>query len=360
MSQCRKFFGIVRRVESVTDIAASRGEAEPATTIHFEGGEIARLSGTDPSSAQYRSILEEAREARVPIYLVVEETTGSVTDLRVPLPTDAVTYISEVDDQTLAVELELSQLRHVLKRSNDDFERLRGALERALVSGSGVIVTETDDHEIIDVREAPFPFIHEEAPFGTQEDFRAAAPIPPSAADELFAMVSAKTCDARNPAAGCITFLFPDDGCYARAHEMCRIIGPASTGKVWIYGALKTRTRNHPNCTVLWRYHVATTVLVSTGAGTTPYVLDPSLFTKPVTIATWKGAQGDANAQTVTTDAEPFYRSPDGKLSKDPTYERTNEALKRFRLALKARSASPAGPPPYANCPRPATEDALA
>jgi hypothetical protein len=78
-------------------------------------------------------------------------------------------------------------------------------------------------------------------------------------------------------------------------------------------------------------------------------VIDPSLFTTPVTQAQWKGVQGDPLASLTDTDASIFwyFSSPTGT---DPTYAQTNYYLAYYRLALQNRSVN-LGPPPYANCP---------
>ena len=61
-----------------------------------------------------------------------------------------------------------------------------------------------------------------------------------------------------------ISWLYPDDGCWGRAHEMCRLMinAGAHPRKVWIYGKLHTLTKNNPNCFVNWGWHVAPTLCV--------------------------------------------------------------------------------------------------
>lgn len=359
MAQRRTTFGIVQRLEAApAALETPIGEGGKAATVYFDNGDIARIPGNDARSLSYRSILKDASEAQVPVYVVLEDATRTVLEVHIPLPPDIVTSLSEADAETLGVELQVSHARHFLKRSSSEFQRLRDALENARKRGTGVIVTETDDREIIDVREAPLPFVLERAQLGAPKTFLTVSAISMEDAEKLFAMVSGKTCEPKSPVAPCITFLFPDDGCYARAHEMCRLIGASKTGKVWVYGKLVAKTRNHPSCQVEWKYHVAPTVSVKSGSTATSYVLDPSLFTKPVTIATWKGVQGDSSAQTKETDSEPYYRAPDGDVVKDSDYSATNKALATFRLKLKNRSASADGAPPYAKCPVALVEEA--
>jgi len=76
-------------------------------------------------------------------------------------------------------------------------------------------------------------------------------------------------------------------------------------------------------------------------------VIDPSLFTTPVSKSTWKGVQGDPGATLTDTDGSIYWLWGSGT---DPAYTQTNYYLNVYRLALQARAVW-AGPPPYAICP---------
>lgn len=162
------------------------------------------------------------------------------------------------------------------------------------------------------------------------------------------------TCDPLTVPAPCIPFLYPDDGCWGRAHEVCRLMinMGLSPRKVWIDHSsgtwLHVNTKNNPQCYVEWGWHVAPTLCVR-GPGffqTHRMVIDPSLFTTPVLEATWKGVQGDPNATLTHTGADQFWHGG----GTDPTYSASNAVLAQYRLALQNR-ANQVGPPPYANCP---------
>jgi hypothetical protein len=160
--------------------------------------------------------------------------------------------------------------------------------------------------------------------------------------------MSATSCDPLTVPPPCIPFLFPDDGCWGRAHEMCRLMIAMglSPRKVWIDSSenhiLHVDTKNNLKCFVEWYWHVAPTLCVQ---GRT-MVIDPSLFTTPVSVATWKSVQNDPAATLTFTDAS-FFTEGGGT---DPTYSATNAVLAYYRLALQTRSIQ-FGPPPYANCP---------
>jgi hypothetical protein len=167
--------------------------------------------------------------------------------------------------------------------------------------------------------------------------------ITPQKAQQLFTLVASQSY---------IPFTYADDGCWGRAHEMCRLIiaNGESPRKVWIYGNLTVSTRNSPTCSVSWSWHVAPTVLVNTGSSSQIEVIDPALFPGPVPQATWVGVQHDANASLHDTDASVFYRTAAGQISYDPNYSQTQQVLAQFRRELALRIAK-FGPPPYKHCP---------
>jgi hypothetical protein len=163
--------------------------------------------------------------------------------------------------------------------------------------------------------------------------------------------MNATSCDPLTVPAPCIPFLYPDDGCWGRAHEMCRLMinMGRKPKKVWIQGNLNVPTRNNPTCHVGWGWHVAPTLCVR-GPGFCKHkemVIDPSLFTTPVSKSTWKGVQGDPDATLTDSAASIFYLW--GNIT-DPTYVQTNQVLATYRLQLQNRAIQQ-GPPPYANCP---------
>lgn len=177
--------------------------------------------------------------------------------------------------------------------------------------------------------------------------------VTPQRAQQLFDVVNARLCCPASAPAPCIPFLFPDDGCWGRAHEMCRLMRAegAQPEKVWIYGSLRVNSANKPDCVVEWGWHVAPTLQVSTASGVQTWVIDPSLFPGPVERATWKGVQGDPGAVLEPSTADIFQRSQGGGwTTTDPTYVQTNDVLRHYRDLLRLRSASAAGPPPYFAC----------
>jgi hypothetical protein len=122
-------------------------------SIEFEGERRARLFRGDRAPGVLE-ILEELRRLGAPAYVEVNPDTQGITRLLIPLVVK-VTDILESGSEEMAVELEISQARHRLKRGHPDFGDLLETLRAARKSGARLVVTETDDHEIIDARPAP-------------------------------------------------------------------------------------------------------------------------------------------------------------------------------------------------------------
>ncbi|HXH31392.1 MAG TPA: protein-glutamine glutaminase family protein [Bacteriovoracaceae bacterium] len=73
-----------------------------------------------------------------------------------------------------------------------------------------------------------------------------------------------------------ISWLYPNDGCYARAAMVMRLATKKAIplpGKVFVFGDLKVLSRNSPWGPVTWWYHVAPVVEVKN----VKYVIDPAI-----------------------------------------------------------------------------------
>ncbi|HWT13503.1 MAG TPA: protein-glutamine glutaminase family protein [Allosphingosinicella sp.] len=377
--------GIVsRRVR--LDIAADRPADEAIrsrqeVSVELDDGRRVRLDGADERSQGRVAVLAGLEKLGRPVYLEVDPETDAVTRLLIPHVARIVSI--RQSDAGYDVALDVSHARHSLARDNPDFAEFEGLLRDALARRTPVIVTEDDDHNILDIRlftpgpdDPPLPpWPGDDVPpdrrgprGGLFSGFRRwriwpwrwrYGCISMARAQQVFDAMSATTCDPLTVPAPCIPFLYPDDGCWARAHEMCRLMIAdfgLSPRKVWISGNLHTLTRNNPNCFVDWGWHVAPTLCVYRRRpwwlwwwwwwrGET-MVVDPSLFATPVSAATWKSVQGDPGATLTYTDWTDYLWG-----ATDPTFAQTNHFLAVYRLQLLNRSNGPAGPPPYAHCP---------
>lgn len=338
-----------------TEATAIRQAQRQLMTVSFQGGQSAFLDTVNPRSQVWADVLDSVQQTNQPVYVEIDPATNVITQLLVPLVVQVASLnLAEAGDE-VEVELVISHARHYLRRSNPDFQYLLTTLQAAQAQGTTVAVTESPtDHEIIDVRPLPGTTVLPTMLPPPFEITPAVAAVSPQQAQQFFNLVNSKICCPASATAPCIPFLYPDDGCWGRAHEMCRLMlaAGAQPEKVWIYGNLRVATSNNPRCEVRWGWHVAPTLLVNTGTGTEVQVIDPSLFPGPVAKTTWANVQGDPSARLEPSSATVFYRSQGGGVVQydDAAYTRTNQVLNTYRNQLRLRSVGSDGPPPYIQC----------
>jgi uncharacterized protein (UPF0216 family) len=351
--------------------------AEGGLHVELEDGRRVRLDPANARSLGFTQVLDGLNKLRLPAYFEIDPSTSVITRLLIPQVTRVV-GMNPIDRDTVGVQLERSHARHVLQRKQPDFAQLEKQLREAMQGRGPVVLTEDDAHNIIDLR----PFAP--SPEGPPPPFPDAGPLtrvpmPPSGskglffrvwhwpwwpwwwfccisttkAQQVFDAMSATSCNPITVPPPCIPFLYPDDGCWARAHEMRRLMVDMGLApkKVWIEGNLNVKTKNNPACQVSWGWHVAPTLCVRVRFWFFFFcqrrVFDPSLFSTPVSEATWMSVQGDPNAALTESEGKIYYLW--GNVT-DPTYAETNHYLAYYRLQLQLR-ATTVGPPPYAYCP---------
>lgn len=331
-------------------------------------GERRVVVGEDhPYPAEVVALLQDLGERGWPVHVTVGPD-DAVLDVRVPLLVRVGRLVREPG--RLSVELVPSHARHELPLETPEADRFRELLEESEREGAGLVVTEDDEHRIIDVRrpgpDVRFPSLPPPRKGPEPRGFLTRVrelprdlveylvwylnPISHGKATEVFNALNLLSCAPLTVPPPCIPFRFPDDGCWGRAHEMCRLMKGMSVPvrKVWIEGYLTPKTRNHPDCGVAWYWHVAPIVRVRRWlilSGT--YVIDPALFTSPVAQSTWRDVQNDPNPRLTPSAARIFYLW--GSITDDDN-SKTEGVLATYRAQLRARSLSSAGPPPYAHC----------
>ncbi len=356
MSNPHAFVAGVSALSTPLETLRARPAHQPPLTVAFADGRSGILDMASPRALVWADILDSLRRSNAPAYVVVDPQTSAITDLLLPRSFHVRALTPTPDGSAIAVELSVSHAHHYLRRTNPDFQRLLDALRAAEQQQTAVLVTETlDGDEIIDVRPDPNP--------RELSAYLAHTPRPSSwalvtlqRAQELFDLVSTRSCEPVTATAPCIPFMYPDDGCWARAHEMCHMMinDGAEPRKVWIYGSLRAPAENHPYCQVFWGWHVAPTLEVSTAGGSETYVIDPALFPGPVPLTQWKRIQGDPSAVLEPTDAAVFTRYKGGiNETADPTYAEAESDMSYYRNQLKLRATGPAGAPPYSVCQLP-------
>lgn len=345
----------------------ARGDVE----ILLDEDRRVRLLAGHEKSAAYAQILSGLEKLRHPVYLEIDPDTGAIDLLRIP-DIGRVRKARQTGDG-IEFEIDSSHARFLLGKGHAQFDPLSKILREADRNKRPLILVTDDRHEVIEARffepgpdDGPLPDFPLELP-RVRLDWRwflrwwiwpwnwwPRGCISARRAQDVFDQMGATSCAPLTVPPPCIPFLYPDDGCWARAHEMARLMIALglSPRKVWIQGWLHTPTRNNPFCFVNWGWHVAPTLCVRRPWswrwwfwGTQKMVIDPSLFTTPVSVSQWKSVQGDPAATLTYTDASDYLWG-----QTDPGYIKTNDRLAYYRLKLQERAVN-SGPPPYANCP---------
>jgi hypothetical protein len=186
------------------------------------------------------------------------------------------------------------------RRELEEFQRTRIPLEKP----AKVVPVEVAK---IDPTVFNFVDLHQRWP-----SFRLCTRIIPSytKAKEIFDFCAQLSCNLPGPYAvpPCIPFQYVRDGCYARAHQMRRIITTRyryCCEKVFSFAnqgsdQLAVKANKWGGCCVTWWYHVAPLVRVRLRIRRHPrisltlaMVIDPGMFDKPVLLSTWLAAQQD-------------------------------------------------------------------
>ena len=130
-------------------------------------------------------------------------------------------------------------------------------------------------------------------------------------AKQIFDFCAQLSCNLPGPYAitPCIPFQYVRDGCYARAHQMRRIITTKygyCCDKVFSFAnqnddELAVKADKWGGCCVTWWYHVAPLIRVrfklkgfAKANLELAMVIDPGMFDKPVLLSTWLSAQQSA------------------------------------------------------------------
>lgn len=321
-------------------------------TVSFKTGQTGLLDMKNPRAAHWATMIDRAERAGQPVYVEVDQESKVITNVLIP----RVFKVQRLDPDergNLIVRLRPSSGLHLLLRSDPNFESMRASLQAARDDGSERLITETrDQHEIFDVRQ---PEGRPGEPSGPAPPPLPDPPVSEARAGELFTAMSGHSCDPTNPSSDCLPFLYPDDGCWIRAHIMChwmRTGGPDTTTnpqedpeKVWIdfTGASYVPTANHPDCQVGWGWHVAPTLLVTLPGGDEKRVIDPSLCASPVSEAAWKLRQVDPGATLTDTDWADYNWAGDTNVV---SLAQAQADMQYYRDALQDRCLH-FGPPPY-------------
>ncbi|MFP5518421.1 MAG: protein-glutamine glutaminase family protein [Bdellovibrionia bacterium] len=120
------------------------------------------------------------------------------------------------------------------------------------------------------------------------------------------------------------TWLYPDDGCYARAGIMSlntEAITPVAPSKIFVFGDLNVKTPNTMSGWVTWWYHVA----IAYNVNGEQYVIDPAIEpTRPLLMLEWLRAMNqDVSKLRVSLCHKDTY-DPDSSCDRPRPFEPTD------------------------------------
>ncbi len=367
-------YGQTKLIDGVRSFSPTRERwfAKPAeelpkkVTVRFETGPTAVLDMKNPRAVVWANLLDLQQRHNRPVYVEIDPESNVITQLLLPEPAQVMDIMPQGEGDVY-VTFFTSAARHYLRRGHPDFQEMLEALQAAKDDAKAVLVTATrHDYEIIDVRALPESL--ELGPSNPGPPPPPDPPVSPQRAQELFDLMNSKSCDACNAVCSasphCIPFKHADDGCYARAHEMCRLMMAEgeTPEKVWIYGSLHVVTSNVHQCDIYWGWHVAPTLMVTTPSAPPEgekHVIDPSLCTTPVTVAAWQALQNPSATLRYSTweafwsswylysPSDPLVWAANGMT--DPTFSQTDYYLEQKCTYLQQDCVT-YGPPPY-TCP---------
>lgn len=134
-----------------------------------------------------------------------------------------------------------------------------------------------------------------------------------------------------------ISWLYPKDGCFARAalfnRNAFRMFIPIPN-KIFAFGNLRVKTNNSPRGVVGWWYHVAPMVQV----GETRYVLDPAIEPeRPLSVEEWLTRMGNPARIKVAICGSGTYSPSDNCNKESDGMELRAERTQKHYLALEER-----------------------
>jgi hypothetical protein len=98
-----------------------------------------------------------------------------------------------------------------------------------------------------------------------------------------------------------IPYDMPQDGCYARAHVMARLLeaNGIESRKAFVFGILIVDSIFSRTGKLRWNYHVAPMIQVAINGEVEDRILDPSISTGPLTTDQWFAKMNNENCQVM-------------------------------------------------------------
>jgi len=135
--------------------AEKQGELPPQLlVVSFHRGQSSFLDMSQPRAAVWAEVLDSLYQEKQPAYVEIDPETRIITELLIPISVTVgeIHPTSEGEGKDVEVELIISHAKHFLRSKHPDFQRFLKILQDAQRQGTQVLVTESDENEIIDVR----------------------------------------------------------------------------------------------------------------------------------------------------------------------------------------------------------------
>ncbi|MBM9513948.1 hypothetical protein [Desulfogranum marinum] len=140
---------------SAPSVASMKEEGVPAApkvAVSFQGGSDGYLDMGKPRSTVWAEVLESLSEENQPAYVEIDPSSHEITELLIPIEVTIGNISSPDGEGDIEIELIISHARHVLRKKNPEFDELLSIIQEAQQKELPVIISENDNHEIIDVR----------------------------------------------------------------------------------------------------------------------------------------------------------------------------------------------------------------
>lgn len=142
-----------------------------------------------------------------------------------------------------------------------------------------------------------------------------------------------------------ISWLYPDDGCFARAQVAQKKIREqfegSQLGKVFAFGNLNVKTKNSPDGEVSWWYHVVPAARIENEVWVLDAAIDPK---KPLTLEQWIAHMTPTQKRNKKQpQPEPQPQRLFVNFCKDETYSPSDSCLKPDEMTLESAINSQAG-----------------
>lgn len=137
---------------SMASIKEKGVTAAPKVAVSFQGGNDGYLDMSKSRSTVWAEVLESLSKENQPAYVEIDPGTKEITELLIPIEVNIGNISSPDGEGDVEVELIISHARHVLRKKNPEFEELLSTIQAALQKNLPVVISENDNHEIIDVR----------------------------------------------------------------------------------------------------------------------------------------------------------------------------------------------------------------